>query len=104
VLNLFLTGAPTGTAEGVPADGVTMEQAVALMRGPEGSSTHLTVARPSGPPVRMELERRRLPQPAVRVRSPSRLEAQPTSPQRVAVPCPHAQTRVNPVLLECHFQ
>jgi C-terminal processing protease CtpA/Prc len=71
VLNWCLTGAATGTAEGVSADGVTMEQAVALMRGPEGASTPLTVAHPSGPQVRMELERRRLPQPAVRVRAPS---------------------------------
>jgi C-terminal processing protease CtpA/Prc len=55
--------------DGLPAESLTLDETTTLLRGPVGSSVTLTVA-PAGPssqPARvLELERRQLPQPALR--------------------------------------
>jgi carboxyl-terminal processing protease len=55
--------------DGLPAESLTLDETTTLLRGPVGSSVTLTVA-PAGPgsqpPRVLELERRQLPQPALR--------------------------------------
>ncbi|WIA08921.1 hypothetical protein OEZ85_008338 [Tetradesmus obliquus] len=55
--------------EGIPAESLTLDETTTLLRGPAGSSVGLTVA-PCGPaqqsPRQLLLERRPLPQPAVK--------------------------------------
>jgi hypothetical protein len=62
---------PATAADGIPAESLTLDETTTLLRGPSGSSVALTVA-PRGPaqqtPRQLLLERRPLPQPAVKVR------------------------------------
>lgn len=55
--------------DGLPAESLTLDETITLLRGPVGSTVNLVVA-PSGPtsqpPRVLELERRQLPQPALR--------------------------------------
>lgn len=56
--------------DGIPCESLTLDETTTLLRGPAGSSVSLLVA-PAGPagalPRQLELERKALPQPAVRV-------------------------------------
>jgi C-terminal processing protease CtpA/Prc len=55
--------------DGLPAESLSLDETVTLLRGPVGSTISLKVAPASrGPmvPRLLELERRRLPQPALR--------------------------------------
>jgi hypothetical protein len=69
---------PATNAEGIPAESLTLDETTTLLRGPSGSSVALTVA-PRGPaqqtPRQLLLERRPLPQPAVKVRHTGRAPA-----------------------------
>ncbi|KAF8072837.1 CBR1 [Scenedesmus sp. PABB004] len=58
--------------EGIPSESLTLDEATTLLRGPAGSTVSLTVAPGGrgGAPRQLELERRPLPQPAVKVRPP----------------------------------
>lgn len=58
--------------DGLPAESLTLDETITLLRGPVGSTVSLVVA-PAGssmagsrPPRVLELERRTLPQPALR--------------------------------------
>jgi C-terminal processing protease CtpA/Prc len=55
--------------DGLAAESLTLDETITLLRGPVGSSVSLVVA-PAGassrPPRVLELERRQLPQPALR--------------------------------------
>lgn len=55
--------------DGLPAESLTLDETITLLRGPVGSTVSLVVA-PAGsssrPPRVLELERRQLPQPALR--------------------------------------
>lgn len=59
----------TFTAEGIPAEQLTLDETTTLLRGPSGSSVTISLAgrSPHQPPRQLELERKPLPQPAVKV-------------------------------------
>eukprot|EP00877_Chromochloris_zofingiensis_P000051 jgi/Chrzof1/10046/Cz04g25070.t1 len=54
--------------EGIPAEQLTLDETTTLLRGPSGSSVTISLAgrSPHQPPRQLELERKPLPQPAVK--------------------------------------
>ena len=58
----------TRRADQYDADTLTLEELTAILRGPAGSSVGLWLGSPTenGPARRVELERRSLPQPAIK--------------------------------------
>lgn len=58
------------SSDGIPCESLTLDETTTLLRGPTGSTVDILVA-PAGPaqlpPRRLQLERKPLPQPAVKV-------------------------------------
>jgi hypothetical protein len=95
-LSKALSAAPpplTTAADGIPAESLTLDETTTLLRGPSGSSVALTVA-PRGPaqqtPRQLLLERRPLPQPAVKVRHTADSTSGSSSTRRLL--CQHSST------------